>query len=122
MPAAAYLITFRTYGTQLPGDDRGSTTKQGGYRPPNAPLRRHAERLLKHAPVSLCEVARPIVLRYGRGLTFATPSGFNHLRMRSWQVSSSPRSLPAALMANWTRRFFAKAASSSPSSSGQYTP
>lgn len=63
MPADAYFITFCTYGTHLPGDDRGSNTKTGGYRPPNAPLRAHCERLLKSAPVSLCEVMRPIVLR-----------------------------------------------------------
>jgi REP element-mobilizing transposase RayT len=50
----AYLITFRTYGTWLPGDERGSIDKYhntyGGPRavPSNARERVHSERLKSH--------------------------------------------------------------------------
>jgi len=58
-----FLLTFGTYGSHLPGDDRGSTRRGGGYHQPNGPLRAHAASLMTSAPVSFCEVTRPVVLR-----------------------------------------------------------
>jgi hypothetical protein len=62
----AYLISFRTYGTWLHGDERGSVSRtQNVYGTPKIgpnKARRAAERkLLKHAPVNLDARQRPVV-------------------------------------------------------------
>ncbi|HMO80682.1 MAG TPA: transposase [Pyrinomonadaceae bacterium] len=62
----AYLITFRTYGTWLPGDERGSIdkyhNKYGGPRsvPSQGRESRHAERL-KSQPFLLNAATRKLV-------------------------------------------------------------
>lgn len=62
----AYLISFRTYGTWLHGDERGSVSRtQNIYGTPKIgpnKARLAAERkLLKHAPVKLDARQRPVV-------------------------------------------------------------
>ena len=62
----AYLISFRTYGTWLHGDNRGSTSrKQNKYRTPriapNSRLQRAELKQLKHQPVKLDSRQRPVV-------------------------------------------------------------
>jgi len=62
----AYLISFRTYGTWLHGDNRGSMSrKQNKYGtpriPPNPGLQRAEMKQLKHPPVKLDEWQRPVV-------------------------------------------------------------
>jgi REP element-mobilizing transposase RayT len=64
----AYLISFRTYGTWLHGDKRGSMSRQqnqyGTPRiPPNPGLQRMELTQLKHTPVKLDDKQRPIVER-----------------------------------------------------------
>ncbi len=54
----AYLITFRSYGTWLHGDQRGSVDREhnrygGPYAPANMNRQRHNEGLLKGEPVWL---------------------------------------------------------------------
>jgi len=54
----AYLITFRSYGTWLHGDERGSVDRSHNYYgtprfPPNNARLHQNERRLKHAPVTL---------------------------------------------------------------------
>src|SRR6185503_4151801 len=54
----AYLITFRSYGTWLHGDQRGSIDRQhnrygGPFAPANENRRRHNKSLLKGEPVWL---------------------------------------------------------------------
>jgi REP element-mobilizing transposase RayT len=61
----AYLLTFRTYGTWLPGDSRGSYDREknihGSKRiEPNVPLRERMSDLTE-APVLLSESQRTIV-------------------------------------------------------------
>ena len=63
MDALAYLITFRTYGTWLPGDARGSTDSQNHKHAspreaPNAALQRAAREQLRHPPIFLCAPRR----------------------------------------------------------------
>jgi hypothetical protein len=63
----AYLITFHTYGTWLPGDSRGSVDeKHAGFGMPyvSPAPKRHAKSMscLKHAPVELDDRDRVIVL------------------------------------------------------------
>ncbi len=62
----AYLISFRTYGTWLHGDERGSVNrKQDKYGTPrvapNQRLRSAECKLLKHPPVTLDGYQRPVV-------------------------------------------------------------
>ena len=57
--ALAYLITFRTYGTWLHGEDRGSIDRRNYNRygtpamPVNKKLLAEETRALRHAPVIL---------------------------------------------------------------------
>jgi REP element-mobilizing transposase RayT len=64
----AYFLTFRTYGTWLPGDERGSTPRW--RKDPGTPLlrpheglRRAAERQLANAPVTFAPRQRLLVHR-----------------------------------------------------------
>jgi len=62
----AYLISFRTYGTWLHGDNRGSTSrKQNKYGTPriaaNPRLQRAERQQLKHPPIKLDSRQRPVV-------------------------------------------------------------
>ena len=62
----AYLISFRTYGTWLHGDERGSVNrKQNNYGTPhiapNPRLQKAERKLLKHPPVTLDGYQRPVV-------------------------------------------------------------
>jgi len=62
----AYLITFRSYGTWLHGDERGSVDRHQNrygtpYIAPNKPWRQYNERLLKHQPVELTALHRTAV-------------------------------------------------------------
>ena len=54
----AYLISFRTYGTWLHGDERGSVNRFNNrfgtpMLPPNAGWRKQIRKTLSHAPVKL---------------------------------------------------------------------
>ena len=63
----AYLITFRTYGTWLHGDERGSMDRRyhnrvGAPKIAKSPgLLRHEQELLKHPPVTLMPAQRQAV-------------------------------------------------------------
>jgi len=62
----AYLITFRTYGTWLPGDERGSIDRfhneyQGPRVEPNEVLRNQHAKKLKGPPVYLNAQMRDLV-------------------------------------------------------------
>jgi hypothetical protein len=62
----AYFISFRTYGTWLHGDERGSVSrKQNKYGTAriasNKRLQRAERNLLKHPPVTLDAYQRPVV-------------------------------------------------------------
>lgn len=62
----AYLISFRTYGTWLHGDNRGSTSrKQNMYGTPhldhNPQLLRAELKQLQHPPIKLDSKQRPVV-------------------------------------------------------------
>ena len=62
----AYLITFRSYGTWLHGDSRGSVdrfhNRYGTPRlPPNDRWRKYNRDLLKHLPVKLRNRQRAVV-------------------------------------------------------------
>ena len=68
----AYFISFRTYGTWLHGDERGSVNrKQNKYGTPriapNARLQKAERKLLKHPPVTLDGYQRPVVENAIRG-------------------------------------------------------
>ena len=52
----ALFLTWTTYGTWLPGDERGSRERGGRFRPPDARLRDDAARIMTENP---CELSRP---------------------------------------------------------------
>ena len=62
----AYFVSFRTYGTLLHGDERGSVDrKQNKYGTPriapNKRLQTAERKLLKHPPIKLDAYQRPVV-------------------------------------------------------------
>ena len=64
--ALAYFITFRTYGTWLHGDKRGSVDRHHRVYgtpglPPSSLRRQHDRDLLKQPPVKLSARQRPVV-------------------------------------------------------------
>jgi REP element-mobilizing transposase RayT len=66
MAPLAYLLTFRSYGTWLPGDDRGSVDRRAHHRgspmqPPNAALEQAMRRRLRHPPVHFCAPRRATI-------------------------------------------------------------
>lgn len=59
-----YFITWTTYGTWLPGDERGWVIDgTPGIQPPDEKIRKDAIRNLKHPPVVLSSEQRQIVDR-----------------------------------------------------------
>jgi hypothetical protein len=72
----AYHITWRTYGTRLPGDEKGWVKhKILGIKEGNRPLEEHAESLTKQE-VILSETQRTIVEQTIR----------DHCRIRAWTL------------------------------------
>jgi len=73
----AYHITWRTYGTWLPGDEQGWIKhKTLGIREGSAPLEKHAKGLMMQEAVTLSESQRAIVERTVR----------EHCRIREWTL------------------------------------
>ncbi len=63
----AYLIAFTTYGTRLPGDERGWVSRlESRYGTPHSPprpgLKRTMKTLLAESPYELGPFHRPLVL------------------------------------------------------------
>ena len=57
----AYFLTWTTYGSWLPGDERGWTPRGGGKRPPDPARRRDAAARLREPPVTLAPAQRALV-------------------------------------------------------------
>jgi hypothetical protein len=72
----AYFLTWTTYGSWLPGDDRGWFAKPGEFRAADADAKLVAERRLTEPPVTLDVGQRRIVED-----TIAA-----HCRIRGWQL------------------------------------
>ena len=112
--ALAYHITFRSYGTWLHGDNRGSVDRNhnvyGTPRlPPNAQRREYERRLLKQPPVTLTSRRRAAVERGIRDtckvrkwLLWAFNIRTNHVHTVVSAKDKSKKVL-AALKANATR-------------------
>ena len=78
----AYHITWTTYGTWLPGDDRGWVKRGAGIREPDADLELSVRAGMSGEPVSLTPAQREIVARTIR----------DHCRVRSWTLHAlNPR-------------------------------
>jgi hypothetical protein len=72
----AYFLTWTTYGTWLPGDERGWVAKPGEFRAPDAGIEDAARRLLTEAVLTLDVEQRRIVED-----TIA-----EHCRIRGWHL------------------------------------
>ncbi len=57
----AFFLTWTTYGSWLPGDERGWTQRSAGKRPPDPVRRRNAAARQKEAAVVLSPAQREIV-------------------------------------------------------------
>jgi hypothetical protein len=72
----AYFLTWTTYGSWLPGDQRGWVAKPGEFRPPDADAERAARQLMTEPALSLDVEQRRIVED-----TIA-----DHCRIRGWHL------------------------------------
>ncbi len=72
----AYFLTWTTYGTWLPGDQRGWTSESMGGQPPDFPLRRDAAARMKEEACWLDLEERKTV-----EATIA-----DHCRVRGWEL------------------------------------
>jgi len=66
MQVKAYLLTWTTYGSWLPGDERGWVDRHNAsygmeYHKPSPPVRRAAMQRMKSSPLTLTQQARDIV-------------------------------------------------------------
>ncbi|MFN8742406.1 MAG: hypothetical protein ACK5YR_20940 [Pirellula sp.] len=78
----AFFLTWTTYGTWLPGDERGWTDARKGKRGYEPRLYKHATDMLSEPPFTLSEFHRSIV--------FETIS--DHCNVRNWILHScNPR-------------------------------
>lgn len=77
MPEAlAYFLTWPTYGTWLPGDERGWVEYRRGWKPPDAERKRLAEALMTETACILDQQQRKLVEQ-----TVA-----EHCRIRGWKL------------------------------------
>src|SRR5438132_7192472 len=72
----AYFLTWTTYGTWLPGDDRGWVAKPGHFRAPDEKLQKQAKRLMTETALTLDAEQRCLV-----ETTIA-----DHCQIRSWRL------------------------------------
>jgi REP element-mobilizing transposase RayT len=72
----AYFLTWTTYGSWLPGDERGWVAKPGEFRAPDANRRQAAQRLMSEAALTLDPQQRRVVED-----TIA-----RHCRIRGWHL------------------------------------
>ena len=75
-PPIAYFLTWTTYGTWLPGDDRWWTKARGGKHPPNFQLRKQAQSRMTETAFTLSAEQRALV-----ATTIA-----EHCAFRSWRL------------------------------------
>lgn len=72
----AYLLTWTTYGTWLPGDQRGWVRRKHGFQPPNLPVERRARQRMSEAVCELDCGQRQAVDETIRG----------HCSLRGWHL------------------------------------
>ncbi len=111
----AYFITFRCYGTWLPGDKRGSVDRfhniyQTPYVHPNRNLNKHIAENLKNKPVELDAQRRNVVEKAIRKTCQKRNWGLlainvrtNHVHVVEKTCSKNPDQVLIALKANATR-------------------
>ena len=114
MHACSWLITFRCYGTWLPGDRRGyieHTPGRGTYlAPPRDRLAAWAERQLQHPPHVLDAPSRAVVeaavreeCRHAGWVLLAVQARTNHVHL-ALSGNGTPDRMMNALKARATRR------------------
>jgi REP element-mobilizing transposase RayT len=72
----AYFITWTTYGTWLPGDDRGWVKRQRGQQPPDASLRQTAQARMTDSACLLSPEERYVV----------ETAVADHCQLRHWSL------------------------------------
>jgi REP element-mobilizing transposase RayT len=72
----AYFLTWTTYGTWLPGDERGWVAKPGEFRSPDLRLQQ----------ASMSRMTEPALLLDGRQRLLVESTIADHCRMRGWHL------------------------------------
>ena len=96
----AYLITFRTYGTWLHGDDRGAVDRRGGNEfgatlmPPNRGLRASMAGAMPSASLTLADEMRKTVATASR--TSANAGAIFSTRLTYGRIMCTPLCQPNA--------------------------
>lgn len=114
----AYLLTWTTYGTWLPGDQRGWIRRKHGFQPPNLPVERRARDAMSEPVCELDRVQRHAVeetiRRHGslRGWRLhAVNCRSNHIHVVVTAPNVAPNKVIAQLKAWCTRQLKARSAS-----------
>lgn len=107
----AYFITWTTYGTWLPGDDRGwHDWGKGGIRPPNQQLQKYASGKSKETPFLMASEDREVVeqtienhCKFRNWIAHAVNARTNHVHAVVTAPSTTPETVRDQLKA-WCSR------------------
>ncbi len=107
----AYFITWPTYGTWLPGDDRGWVEYHHGWQLPNADLERFCRACMKEKQCLLSILERAIVLeqiletcKFRKWVHFASDCRSNHAHIVIGATNTHSKKIRADIKAWCTRR------------------
>ena len=107
----AFFITWPTYGTWLPGDDRGWVEHQHGWQLPNTTLEQYCRASMSEEQCILSPLERKIVLQqivetcqYREWIHFASDCRSNHAHILIGAPNTSPKKIRADIKAWCSRR------------------
>lgn len=107
----AFFITWPTYGTWLPGDERGWVEYQHGWKLPNKNLENYCRACMTEKQCLLTNLEREIVLQqiietcsYRKWRHFACDCRSNHAHVVIGAINTKPKKIRTDLKAWCTRR------------------
>jgi hypothetical protein len=107
----AFFITWPTYGTWLPGDERGWVEYQHGWQLPNPDLERYCRACMTEKQCLLSIQEREIVLEqiletcaFRKWVHFASDCRSNHAHIVIGAANTSPKKIRVDIKAWCTRR------------------
>jgi REP element-mobilizing transposase RayT len=107
----AFFITWPTYGTWLPGDERGWIEYQHGWQLPNKNLENHCRACMTEKQCLLTNLEREIVLQqiletceFRKWHHLASDCRSNHAHIVIGAVNTNPKKIRADIKAWCTRR------------------
>lgn len=107
----AFFITWPTYGTWLPGDERGWVEYQHGWQLPNPDLERYCRACMTEKQCLLSIHERAVVLEqvletctFRKWVHFASDCRSNHAHIVIGAANTPPKKIRADIKAWFTRR------------------